>query len=216
MDISADTVSTLFPAAQDPQALHDAIWAIQQASYGIDTPERMAMLLAQAAHESQGLSRFEENLNYSAGALRRVFPHYFPDDDTAAAYAHQPERIANRVYGNRMGNGDEASGDGWKHRGAGAFQLTGKDNHRAFSIAQFGDERLVDDPGPLRTLPLAIVSAAWFWDQHGLNHYADDGDFDSASDIINIGHRTAAQGDAIGYQDRVNWWQRVKAALGVA
>lgn len=215
MEISVEIVKSIFPASQDPITLAQAINDTLD-KYGIDTPKRAAMFLAQAAHESDGFTRFEENLNYSAQSLRRVFPRYFQDDATAAAYAHQPEKIANRVYANRMGNGDEASGDGWLHRGGGAIQLTGQINQRLYGLAAYGDERFTTDPSPLRALPDAVLSAGWFWQKNDLNHYADAGDFDGVCDIVNFGHKTAAIGDSIGYQDRLSWFNRITAALPAA
>lgn len=211
MQITEQQVAQLFPAFRTPDTLADAINQTL-ARFGIDTPERAAMFLAQAAHESEGFSRFEENLNYSQQGLLRVFGHHFSGPDDAAAYAHQPERIANRVYANRMGNGDEASGDGWLNRGSGAFQITGHDNIQTV-LEALG---LPGGPESLRHLPGAVLSAGWFWQQHGLNAAADRGDLDASSDLINLGHRTQAIGDAIGYADRLSWWSRAKSTLGVA
>lgn len=215
MQISLETVRSIFPASRDPITLTQTINDTRE-KYGIETAAQVAMFLTQAAHESEGFSRFEENLNYSAQGLRRVFPRYFPDDATAAAYAHQPEKIANRVYANRMGNGDEASGDGWLHRGAGAIQLTGEINQRLYGLAAYGDERFTQDPSPLRALPDAVLSAGWFWQKNDLNHYADAGDFDGVCDLVNFGRKTAAIGDSIGYQDRLSWFNRITAALSAA
>ena len=101
--------------------------------YEINTPLRVAHFIAQCAHESGNFVFIKENLNYKAASLRKVFPKYFPTDELAAQYANRPERIANRVYANRMGNGDEASGDGWRYCGRGLIQLTGKDNYTFFA-----------------------------------------------------------------------------------
>ena len=101
--------------------------------YEINTPQRMAAFIAQTAHESGNYVFLKENLNYKAASLRRVFPKYFPDDATAARYANKPEMIANRAYGGRMGNGPEESGDGWRYRGKGLIQLTGKDNYTRYA-----------------------------------------------------------------------------------
>jgi putative chitinase len=101
--------------------------------YEIDTPQRLAAFLAQTAHESGGYRAIKENLNYRAVTLRKVFPKYFPTDESAAQYAGKPEMIANKVYGNRMGNGDESSGDGYRYCGRGLIQLTGKDNYTRYA-----------------------------------------------------------------------------------
>ena len=114
--------------------------------YGIDTPQRVAAFVAQAAHESGNFTALHENLNYRAVTLRKVFPKYFPTDEMAAQYAQKPERIANRVYANRMGNGDEASGEGWYFRGRGIVQITGKNNYTKCSQSLFESKLLVENP----------------------------------------------------------------------
>lgn len=167
------------------------------AEFGIDTPGRLAAFLAQVAHESGELRTTVENLNYSAEALRKVFPRHFSDPATALDYARQPQRIANRVYANRMGNGDESSGDGWRHRGMGLIQVTGKQNQSA-CLAALGQ----DDPSYLMSDEGAARSAAWFWSVNKLNAYADKGDFDGVCDVVNRGRKTAAEGDSIGWADR--------------
>ena len=103
--------------------------------YEINTPERVAAFLAQCAHESGGFKFLKENLNYKAASLRKVFPKYFPTDELAHAYEKKPEKIANRIYGNRMGNGPEESGDGFRYCGRGLIQLTGKDNYSWFAAS---------------------------------------------------------------------------------
>ncbi|MGH8076839.1 MAG: glycoside hydrolase family 19 protein [Lysobacter sp.] len=182
------------------------------ARFGIATGKRVALFLAQLGHESNSLSRIEENLNYSAGRLLEVFDDYFTKD-TAHAYARQPERVANRVYANRMGNGNERSGDGWKFRGRSPIQLTGHDNY-----AWMGD--LLDLPlvdGPHLALELAIGAdiAAAYWSAKGLNALADAGDVLAISRKINLGtvHTTRMPN---GLTDRIERTRRAKAALGVA
>jgi putative chitinase len=169
------------------------------AEFGIDTPLRQAAFLAQVFHESGNLNAVEEGLNYSAEALQRTWPSRF-DAATAAAYQRKPEKIANKVYANRMGNRDEASGDGWKHRGAGLIQLTGKDNQFACAMALGIDPTLIADW--LKTEEGAARSAGWFWREHGLNKWADAEDIDGVSDVVNIGRKTEKVGDSIGYTDR--------------
>lgn len=134
---------------------------------------RAAHFFAQCAHESGHFSRFEENLNYSADGLLKTFPKYFKDRLTALSYERQPKRIASRVYANRMGNGDEASGDGWKHRGFGPLQLTGKDNQLDFfqSILQ---PHLIDTPEVIAT-DYAFDSAIYFFDRNDLWSICDRG-----------------------------------------
>ena len=145
--------------------------------YGIDTPERMAAFIAQCSHESGGFSVLKENLNYRAETLRKVFPKYFPTDDVAKSYAsksNKQEMIANKVYANRMGNGPEDSGDGFKYCGRGLIQLTGKNNYQAFADSVEMD---IDEvPEYLSTFEGAVKSACWFWETNNLNKWADAGD----------------------------------------
>jgi len=197
------------------------------AEFGIDTRARQAPFLAQFAHETGQLASVSENLNYSADGLANTWPGRYAKKDARGAYLtargrkvpnelalglhRQPERIANNVYANRMGNGDEASGDGWRYRGSGGFQLTGKDNQRACA-AHFGIplERVGDW---LRAPEGACRSAGWFWQRAGCNELADRGDFDAISDKINIGRLTAVEGDAIGYQDRLAFFHTTERVL---
>ncbi len=171
---------------------------------------RAPMWLASLGHESADLTHLTENLNYSSEALLKLFPSHFSHDD-AISYARNPERIANHMYANRGGNGDEASGDGWRHRGAGGFQLTFRNNQLAcanyfgLSLGEVGDW--------LRTLEGACLSSGWFWEQNGLNKWADAGDFDGVCDVINQGHKTKAEGDAIGYAERLAIYERAKSVL---
>ena len=160
--------------------------------YEINTPQRVAAFLAQCAHESGGFVFLKENLNYKAPSLRKVFPKYFPDDAIASAYANKPERIANRVYANRMGNGPEASGDGYAHRGRGAIQLTGKLNYQAF--ANSIGLTLEDAIKYCETMDGAIESACWFWSKNKLNDVADKKDVLLMTKKIN--------GGTIGLEDR--------------
>jgi putative chitinase len=152
--------------------------------FEINTPYRVAGFLAQVSHESGGFQFVVENLNYTAEALSRVWPSRFPPD-IAAAYARNPEKIANRAYCDRMGNGDEASGDGWTYRGRGLIQLTGKDNYAAFSL-QCNNEALVD-PNLVAEPALAAESAGWFWSRNGLNALADANDIVAMTKRINGG-----------------------------
>jgi putative chitinase len=153
--------------------------------FGIDTPLRKAHFLAQLAHESGGLQFTQENLNYSAQGLRSVFGKYFPTIEIANAYARKPEKIANRVYASRMGNGNEASGDGWKYRGRGLIQLTGKENYQKFSLENGID--CVKNPDLLLQPEMALTSACWFWKKKNLNEFADKDDIIMITKRINGG-----------------------------
>lgn len=140
--------------------------------YGITTRDRMCHFLAQIAHESAELTRLVENLNYSAEALRRIWPRRFSVEQ-ASAYARNPKLIANRAYANKGGNGIEASGDGWKYRGRGAIQCTLKNNYAA--ATKDWEVDLLDKPELLGEPDFAIRSACWFWWKNGLNKMADAG-----------------------------------------
>lgn len=154
--------------------------------YGIaDSKERLAHFFSQILHES-GCMRFDtESLNYSSKSLRKVFGKYFKTQAQADAYARHPENIANKVYANRMGNGSESSGDGWKYRGRGLIQLTGKNNYRAFA-KWVGDEEVVDDPD-LVASEYAVHSAVFYWDKNHLNKVADQDDVTKMTRRINGG-----------------------------
>ncbi len=172
--------------------------------YEINTPERVAAFIAQCAHESGGFKFLQENLNYKAASLRRVFPKYFPDDAIAAAYANKPQMIANRIYANRMGNGDEASGDGWTYRGRGLIQLTGKNNYTFFAASI--DTPLEEVSEYLETFEGAVQSACFFWDQNKLNQWAD------ARDILTLTKRI--NGGTIGLEDRKKHYEHALHVLG--
>jgi len=158
--------------------------------YSINTPKRVAMFLSQVGQESAGLRVTEENLNYSAAGLRAVFPTHFPNHDEAA-YARQPEKIANRVYASRLGNGNEASGDGWRYRGRGLIQITGKTNYTAF--ATFTNKSLEDATSYLSAVDGAVHSAVWYWNKNNLNRFADAGDEVGCTKAVNGGLNGLAQ-----------------------
>jgi len=173
--------------------------------YDINTPKRAAAFLAQCAHESGGFKFIKENLNYKAASLRKVFPKYFPTDELAAAYAMKPEKIANRVYANRMGNGDEASGDGYRYCGRGLIQLTGKQNYTNFGESlEISPEEVSEY---LATFEGAAQSACWFWETNNLNKWADAGDVVKMTKIIN--------GGTIGLEDRIKHYNHALHVLGV-
>lgn len=159
--------------------------------FDFEAPLRLAMWLAQCGEESDGFRHLTENLNYSAHALRANWPTHFPTDQIADRYARQPEKIANRAYANRMGNGDEASGDGWRFRGRGLVQITGRNNVRACGRALKAD--LESSPDMLLQPSLAALSAGWYWSVRGLNAYADRGDVAGATKVINGGNAGLAE-----------------------
>ena len=154
-----------------PANVMDEIPLIME-KFGIDNPLRLSHFLSQCAHESGNFKLVRENLNYSADGLRKIFPKYFPTIEVANKYARQPEKIANRVYANRMGNGDEASGDGWKYKGAGFVQLTGKDNYAAFD--KFVDDDILANPDLVAT-KYPLMSAAFFFHKNKLWDICDKG-----------------------------------------
>jgi putative chitinase len=171
--------------------------------YDINTPERVAAFIAQCAHESGGFRRLKENLNYKWESLRRVFPKYFPTDDVAQEYAHKPEQIANRIYGSRMGNGDESSGDGFRYCGRGLIQLTGKNNYTKF--AESMGMAVEEVPTLLETYDGAVKSACWFWSSNNLNQWADAGDILTMTKRIN--------GGTIGLEDRIKHYNHAMEVL---
>ena len=174
--------------------------------YEINTVNRVACWLAQMGHESGDFKFTSENLNYSAKGLRGVFGKYFPTDELAQQYQRQPEKIANRVYANRMGNGAESSGDGWKFRGRGIIQITGKSNYTTCSETLYGDPNiLLDNPDILCEMDGAVRSACWFWNSRHLNDWADQLDNLSITKKIN--------GGTHGLADRDQRLQRNLAAL---
>jgi putative chitinase len=172
--------------------------------YDIETAPRVAAFLAQTAHESGGFRAIKENLNYRAVTLRKIFPKYFPTDDLAAQYAGKPEKIANKVYGGRMGNGPEESGDGWRYCGRGLIQLTGKDNYTRYAQSL---EISVEEAGEhLTTFEGCVQSAAWFWEANNLNRWADSGDILTLTKRIN--------GGTIGLEDRIKHYNHALHVLG--
>ena len=166
------------------------------AKFQINTPLRLAHFLAQCGHESGGFRVTSENLNYSAKGLMGIFKKYFPTEAIANAYQRQPQKIANKVYANRMLNGDEASGDGYKFRGRGYIQLTGKDNYTQFGKA-IGED-IPSNPDSVSG-KYALLSAAWFWSKNGLNKLADGG----ATDAVVTSVTKRVNGGTIGLPDRI-------------
>ena len=166
------------------------------AKFQINTPLRLAHFLAQCGHESGGFRATQENLNYSAKGLNGIFRKYFPTEAAAAAYARNPQKIANKVYGNRMGNGPESSGEGYKFRGRGYIQLTGKENYTAFGKA-IGED-IPSNPDVVAS-KYALLSAAWFFSKNGLHRMADEG----ASDLVVTKITKRVNGGTIGLPDRI-------------
>jgi putative chitinase len=173
------------------------------------TPVRAAHFFAQCAHESGGFKAFNENLNYGAKGLQGIFKKYFPDAATAARYERKPEMIANRVYANRMGNGDEKSGDGWKYRGRGAIQLTGKNNYLAFS-KHIGDPEIMTNPDLVAT-KYSFESAMFFFETNGLWAICDKGVDDAT--ILALTKRI--NGGTHGLDDRKDKTKKYAVMLGV-
>ncbi|WMN58674.1 glycoside hydrolase family 19 protein [Pseudoalteromonas xiamenensis] len=172
--------------------------------FSINTPLRIAHFLAQVAHESGGFRHRSENLNYSATALRNLFAKYFPNLVIAESYARKPEAIANRIYASRMGNGTEASGDGWRFRGRGLIQLTGRENY--LRCGQWLGENLVSEPERVaEDLNICVLSACWYWQSKRLNTFADE------DDILHITRRI--NGGLHGLEERKAYLDRAKAVF---
>lgn len=174
--------------------------------YEINTPKRIAGFIAQCAHESANFRILTENLNYRWQSLRKVFPKYFPTDELAQQYASRPNRaeaIANRIYANRMGNGPEESGDGWRYRGRGLIQLTGRQNYMWFAASlEITPEEAAEY---LMTFEGAAQSACWFWETNNLNQWADKGDIVTLTKRIN--------GGTIGLDDRIKHYEHALHVL---
>ena len=175
--------------------------------YEINTPQRVAAFLAQCAHESGGFTFLKENLNYRAASLRKIFPKYFPTDQLAEQYAslaNKAEAIANRIYANRMGNGPEESGDGFRYCGRGLIQLTGKSNY--INFADSIETPVEETSAYLETFEGAVQSACWFWETNNLNQYADNNDILTMTKRIN--------GGTIGLEDRMKHYAHALHVFG--
>jgi len=187
-----DTVITQIPGIQD--------------KFEINTPLRLAHFLAQCGHESGGFKLVQENLNYGAKGLNGIFKKYFPTLESAVPYERKPEKIANKVYGGRMGNGLEASGEGWKFHGRGFIQLTGKDNYIAFGKSINEDLSATPD---LVATKYPLASAAWFFSKNGLHKLADGG----ATDAVVTSITKRVNGGTIGLPDRIKHFKEYYALL---
>lgn len=177
-----------------------------QEKFAVNTPLRLAHFLAQCGHESGGFKFKSENLNYSAEILRKVFPKYFPDIVVAKQYERKPEAIASRVYGGRMGNGPEATKEGFKFKGRGYIQLTGKDNYKAFDATVEDD--ILANPDLVAT-KYPLLSAAWFWNSRKLNAIADQG----ATDEVVTKITKLVNGGTIGLADRIKHFKEYHKLL---
>lgn len=175
--------------------------------YEINTPQRIAAFIAQCSHESGGFMAIKENLNYRWQTLRKIFPKYFPTDELAQEYASKPnkaEAIANRVYANRMGNGPEQSGDGYRYCGRGLIQLTGRENYSWFAASLSITPEEASQY--METFEGAAQSACWFWETNKLNTWADTGDIVTLTKKIN--------GGTIGLEDRIKHYNHALHVLG--
>ena len=205
MQITIEQIKKIAPGAPD-KAAGEFVDTFNKWSdkFGITTPLRAANFISQCVHECAELKAFEENLNYSEKGLLKVFSKYF-NAAKAKQYARKPEKIANRVYANRMGNGNEASGDGWKYKGRGAIGLTGRSNYLAYSTSGFCVGDLMAHPEWLAKSPGCYKSAMWFWWKNGLNAIADTGDVNAVTKRVNGGYN--------GLDSRKKYLARAKEVL---
>jgi putative chitinase len=199
------TLSQLKQMVKNPYIDHwyDALDQLLD-DYNINTPLRVAHFVAQCAHESGNFLFIKENLNYRAESLMKTWPRLFPTIEIARQYEKQPEKIANRAYGNRMGNGDEASGDGWRYCGRGLIQLTGRDNYTFFAGSL--DISVEEAAEYLATFEGAAQSACWYWEQNNLNRFADANDVRGLTRAINGGY--------LGLEDRIKHTNHALHILG--
>jgi putative chitinase len=206
MNLTLAQLQQLLPKNPYVQQWHHALEQLLP-DYEINTPQRIAAFVAQCAHESAGFTALKENLNYKAATLRKIFPKYFPDDAIANYYASLPNKqaaIANKVYANRMGNGSEESGDGYKFCGRGLIQLTGRDNYSWFAASL--NISVEEASEYLQTFEGAAQSACWFWETNNLNRWAD------ASDILTLTKKI--NGGTIGLEDRKKHYEHALHVLG--
>jgi putative chitinase len=196
-EFTAEMLAQCIKKNKNPQEWYEGL-CNQLPQFAIVTPARVAGFISQCQHESADFTALVENLNYSAKGLAGTFRKYFPSEAEATPYARKPEKIANRVYANRMGNGNEASGDGFKFRGRGLVQLTGRANYTQCSKDLFGDDCLVQNPDLVCEPEYAVLSACWFWHKNRLNDICDRGDVVLLSKRIN--------GGTLGLADRIHHW----------
>lgn len=198
-DFTAEKLAQCITKNKNSQEWFEGLYE-QLPKFGIVTPARVAGFISQCQHESLDFTILTENLNYGAKGLMTIFKKYYPNEALAKAHERKPQLIANRVYGGRMGNGPEESGDGFKFRGRGLVQLTGRSNYTQCSRDLFGDDCLVDDPDLLLNPEWAVLSACWFWHKNKLNDICDRGDVVLLSKRIN--------GGTIGLADRIHHWNK--------
>ena len=196
--VNAEQLQKLHIGADWVDALNETF-----SRFNITTNNQKAMFIGQASHESGNFRLLEENLNYKAATLMRIWPKRFPNLEKANEYAGNPKKIANSVYSSRMGNRDENSGDGWRFRGRGIFQITGHSN--VFHAGKALGVDFVKDPDLIATPKYAALTAGWFWDTHKLNPPADALDFNKITRTIN--------GGLIGQEDRIKHVQQALAVL---
>jgi putative chitinase len=204
-NLTLDQLKQIVPNNPHIEHWHEALCEILP-DYDINTPERVAAFLAQCAHESGGFRAIKENLNYRPATLVTLFKKYF-DLPTAERYCAMPDKqaaIANKIYANRMGNGPETSGDGYRYCGRGLIQLTGKDNYTRY--AQSTEQTVEEASEHLTTFEGCVQSAAWFWEANNLNQYADTGDILTMTKRIN--------GGTIGLEDRKKHYEHACHVLG--
>lgn len=211
--ITLELFTSLFPRNRNPEAWVDGLNA-QLPTYSIDTPQRVAAFLGICGHETGGFTVTQENLNYSAQGLANTWPKRYATNSQVRPYtpnaiaqmiARNPQAIANSTYASRMGNGDAASGDGWRFRGRGVIQTTGRDNYRTASHHIFGDDRLLEDPDILVLPEFAIASGCILWQNSNLNDLADRGDIAKITQIVNGGMN--------GFDERLSIYQKALALL---
>jgi len=201
MNITGQQLRTLLPTT--PQSILDKVASgitTTGDKFHMNSINRLAGFVAQCAHESCNFRLTVENLNYSSHGLRAIFPKYFPTDMIANAYARKPQAIANRVYASRMGNGDEASGDGFRYRGRGFIQITGKNNYLLFS--SYVQKMLPTTVDFCETIEGALLSANWYWETHNINATCDVNDIVTMTKKIN--------GGVNGLEKRKDLYERAK------
>lgn len=202
--ITLEQLNILVPKAKGGPAVWLEPLNTSLSVFEINNTKRIAAFIAQCAHESGGFSVLEENLNYKATTLTRLWPQRFPVS-VVDQYVNRPQAIANKAYGGRMGNGNESSGDGFKYRGRGLIQLTGKDNYKACSLSLCKDDTLLKNPDLLLQPEMAVKSAGWFWTKNKLNQFADTGDIENLTKKIN--------GGTIGLEDRIKHYNHAIEVL---
>jgi putative chitinase len=206
-DFTEQKLGKILTRNKNVHAWYEAM-AVQLPQFEVTTAKRVAAFVAQCAHESADFTTLQENLNSSAEALNKLFGKYFAAAGRdAAPYHRKPEMIANVIYANRMGNGDTASGDGYKFRGRGPIQLTGKANYQAFATDFFEDpETVINDPDLVTDdVPTSLYSALWFWNKNKINKYADASDIKGMTKVINGGY--------IGLEDRIKHYNHAIEVL---